>query len=40
MELSEAGHAALSPFDRDALVRLGGHPYLVFEVESATPFNG
>ena len=30
LELSEAEHAALSPFDRDALVRLGGHPYLVF----------
>ena len=30
MELSEAEHAALSPLDRDALVRLGGHPYLVF----------
>jgi hypothetical protein len=30
LELSEAEHTALSPFDRDALVRLGGHPYLVF----------
>jgi hypothetical protein len=30
MELSEAERAALSPFDRDALVGLGGHPYLVF----------
>jgi hypothetical protein len=28
--LSPAEHAALSPFDRDALVGLGGHPYLVF----------
>ena len=33
MELSEAEHAALSPLDRDALVRLGGHPYLVFMAE-------
>jgi len=40
MGLSEAECAALSPFDRYALVGLGGHPYLVFEVESATPFNG
>jgi len=30
MDLSEAERAALSPLDRDALVRLGGHPYLVF----------
>ena len=30
LELSEAEHAALAGFDRDALVRLGGHPYLVF----------
>jgi hypothetical protein len=30
LELSEAEQAALSPFDRDALVRLGAHPYLVF----------
>jgi hypothetical protein len=28
--LDEVEQAALSPFDRDALVRLGGHPYLVF----------
>ncbi len=40
MGLSEAECAALSPFDRDALVRLGGHSYLVVEVASATPFNG
>lgn len=33
MNLSEAERAALSPFDRDALVRLGGHPYLVFMAE-------
>jgi Aromatic-ring-opening dioxygenase LigAB, LigA subunit len=33
MDLSEAEHAALSPLDRDALVRLGGHPYLVFMAE-------
>jgi hypothetical protein len=30
MEVSEAEQAALSPFDKDALVGLGGHPYLVF----------
>ena len=30
MELSPAEHAALSPFDRDALGKLGGHPYLIF----------
>jgi len=30
MALSETEQAALSPFDRDALGRLGGHPYLVF----------
>ena len=30
MELSETEHAALSPLDRDGLVSLGGHPYLVF----------
>ena len=30
MDLSEAERAALSPLDRDALVSLGGHPYLVF----------
>ena len=30
MELSETEQAALSPLDRDALVGLGGHPYLVF----------
>ena len=30
MELSPAEHAALSPLDRDALMRLGGHPYLIF----------
>jgi len=30
MDLSEAERAALAPLDRDALVRLGGHPYLVF----------
>jgi hypothetical protein len=33
MELSEAESAALSPLDRDALVTLGGHPYLVFMAE-------
>lgn len=33
MELSEDEHAALSPLDRDALVKLGGHPYLVFMAE-------
>ncbi len=33
MEVSETEHAALSPLDRDALVRLGGHPYLVFMAE-------
>jgi hypothetical protein len=31
--LSVAERAALSPLDRDALVRLGGHPYLVFMAE-------
>jgi len=30
MELSGTEQAALSPFDKDALVGLGGHPYLVF----------
>ncbi len=30
MALSPAECAALSPLDRDALVRLGGHPYLIF----------
>ena len=30
MELSLAEQAALSPLDRDVLVGLGGHPYLVF----------
>jgi hypothetical protein len=30
MELSERERAALSLLDRDALVKLGGHPYLVF----------
>jgi len=30
MELSEAEQKALSPLDRDALVALGGHPYLIF----------
>lgn len=33
MDLSEGDCAALSPLDRDALVRLGGHPYLVFMAE-------
>jgi Aromatic-ring-opening dioxygenase LigAB, LigA subunit len=33
MELSETERAALSPLDRDTLVRLGGHPYLVFMAE-------
>jgi len=30
MELSAAEQKALSPLDRDALVALGGHPYLIF----------
>jgi hypothetical protein len=30
LELSEAEQAALSPLDRDTLVDLGGHPYLIF----------
>lgn len=33
MELSEAERAAVSPIDRDALIRLGGHPYLIFMAE-------
>jgi hypothetical protein len=33
MELSPAEQAALSPLDRDAVVALGGHPYLVFMAE-------
>jgi hypothetical protein len=33
MDLSEAERSALSPLDRDALVGLGGHPYLVFMAE-------
>ncbi len=33
MDLSDVDYAALSPLDRDALVRLGGHPYLVFMAE-------
>ena len=33
MELSEAERSALSPLDRDTLVDLGGHPYLVFMAE-------
>ena len=30
MGLSETEQAALATFDRDTLVALGGHPYLVF----------
>jgi hypothetical protein len=30
LELSAEERAALSPLDRDALVRRGAHPYLVF----------
>ena len=33
MGLSATEQAALSPLDRDALVGLGGHPYLVFMAE-------
>jgi hypothetical protein len=33
LRLTEAEQAALSALDRDALVRLGGHPYLVFMAE-------
>ena len=33
MELSGPERSALSPLDRDALVSLGGHPYLVFMAE-------
>jgi hypothetical protein len=33
MELSETERAALAPLDRDMLVGLGGHPYLVFMAE-------
>ncbi len=33
MDLSEVERAALAPLDRDALVKLGGHPYLVFMAE-------
>jgi len=30
MALSDAEQTALSPLDRDTLVALGGHPYLIF----------
>ena len=30
MSLGPAERAAISPIDRDALLRLGGHPYLIF----------
>jgi len=30
LDLSAAARAALSPIDRDALVGMGAHPYLVF----------
>ena len=33
LALSEVERAALSPLNRDALVSLGGHPYLVFMAE-------
>ena len=33
LALSEAERAALNPLNRDALVGLGGHPYLVFMAE-------
>ena len=32
-QLSAEERAALWPMDRDALVRLGGHPYLIFMAE-------
>jgi aromatic-ring opening dioxygenase LigAB LigA subunit len=33
MALTTAERAAVSPLDRDRLVGLGGHPYLVFMAE-------
>jgi len=30
LDLTPAARAALSPIDRDALVAMGAHPYLVF----------
>ena len=33
LDLPPAARAALSPIDRDALVALGGHPYLIFMAE-------